>query len=79
MEKFILYVKIDCPFCHKAEDLLTKAGKEYNVVPFDGAQDVLEHMKLAYEHNTVPMVFSSKAKNIQFVGGYTDLVEYLDE
>ena len=49
------------------------------MVPFDGAQDVLEHVKLAYEHNTVPMVFSSKAKNIQFVGGYTDLVEYLDE
>ncbi len=79
MDKFILYVKVSCPYCQKAEDLLTSKSKKYNVVPFDDAQDVLEHMKYTYEHETVPMIFHAQDKSINFVGGYTDLVEYLDE
>ena len=65
MDKFILYVKVSCPYCQKAEDLLTSKSKKYNVVPFDDAQDVL--------------IFHAQDKSINFVGGYTDLVEYLDE
>ena len=79
MEKFILYVKVNCPFCRMAEDLLVEKNKKYNIVPFETAGDVLEHMKYTYDHQTVPMVFHAEEKNIKFVGGYTDLVEYLNE
>lgn len=79
MNKFILYVKVDCPFCHKAEDLLIGSNEEYSIVPFDGAQEVLEHIKCAHDYETVPMIFHVQDKTIKFVGGYTDLVEYLNE
>ena len=79
MNKFILYVKVDCPFCHKAEDLLASNNKEYSIVPFDDAQEILEHMKHAYDYETVPMIFHAQDNLIKFVGGYTDLVEHLNE
>ena len=79
MEKFILYVKVNCQFCQLAEALLLERGKSCVVVPFDSADDVLEHMKFAYDHQTVPMIFHTlPGKGMQFVGGYDSLVEYLD-
>ena len=79
MDKFILYVKVNCPFCRMAEDLLVEKDKEYSIVPFDSAGDVLEHIKHTYDHHTVPIIFHAEGKNIQLVGGYTELVEYLNE
>lgn len=80
MEKFILYVKINCPFCQKAESLLLEKQKNCIVVPFDAAEDVLSHMKFAYDHQTVPMVFHvEESGGMQFVGGYDSLVEFLDD
>ena len=79
MNKFILYVKTSCPFCLKAEELLREKDKEFSVVPFDEHPEVLDHMKWAYSHKTVPMVFHMHGPHIQLVGGYTDLVKYLNE
>ena len=49
------------------------------MVPFDTQLETLAHMKLAYSHETVPMVFRKVDANIEFIGGYTDLEKYLDE
>ena len=78
MNRFILYVKTNCPFCVQAEDLLREKGKEVIIVPFYEQEEILGHMKWAYYHKTVPMVFNMHGPHIQFVGGYTDLVAYLD-
>ena len=78
MNKFILYVMASCPFCHDAEELLRQQNKEFTIVPFDGQGEVLDHIKCAYAHHTVPMIFHMEEKNISFVGGYTDLVTYLN-
>ena len=73
-----MYVKIACPFCEQAENLLIEKGEEYFVIPFDDNLDVLEHLKWAYSYETVPIIFKREGNKIDFIGGYTDLVEYLD-
>ena len=80
-EEYILYVKRACPFCLKAENLLIENGlsDHIKIVPFDDQPDALEHMKWAYSHKTVPIIFHRTGDNIVFVGGYTDLVAYIGE
>tara|TARA_R100001079_G_C4313839_1_gene96238 strand:+ start:165 stop:440 length:276 start_codon:yes stop_codon:yes gene_type:complete len=77
--EFIMYVRTRCPFCLKAEQLLSKSNIKRKVIPFDENQELLEHMKWAYSHKTVPMIFHKSDSEIKFVGGYTDLVSYLEE
>ena len=77
--EFIMYVKTHCPFCYKAEQLLIAENINRKVIPFDDSPDMLEHMKWAYSHSTVPMIFHKNETEIKFVGGYTDLVSYLKE
>lgn len=78
MNKFILYVLSSCPFCQQAEELLQRNNKEFAKVSFDGHVAILDHVKRAYAYHTVPMIFHVKDKDINFIGGYTDLVTYLD-
>jgi len=78
-KKYILYVKASCPYCVDAEKLLSERGQQYTVIPFDNQLDALEHMKWAYSHETVPMIFEKDGNNILFIGGYTDLVLHFDE
>ena len=78
-KKYILYVKTSCPYCVEAEKLLSEKEQEYSIVPFDNQLEALEHMKWAYSHETVPMVFEKDGNNIVFIGGYTELVLYLNE
>ena len=78
-KKYILYVKASCPFFVEAEKLLSDKKEKCIIVPFDDQLEALEHMKWAYSHETVPMVFEKDENNIVFIGGYTDLLEYLNE
>ena len=74
-----MYVKTSCPYCVEAEKLLSDKGQEYSIVPFDTQLEALDHMKWAYSHETVPMIFEKDGSNIVFIGGYTDLLEYFNE
>jgi len=78
MGKYILYVKTSCPYCVQAEDLLASRGERAMVIPFDNDLETLDHMKWAYDHETVPMIFHVVDSDIKFIGGYTELVVYLD-
>ena len=76
--RYILFVRADCPFCTKAQALLGENDLEYKVVDFKPSQDsILNEIKDAYEWSTVPMVFKRDGSSTNFIGGYTDLVEYL--
>ena len=73
-----MFARESCSFCVKAGDLLHKTGADYKVINFEDEQrDVLEEIKKAHDWPTVPMIFYRNADHIEFVGGYTDLVEYL--
>ena len=76
--RYILFSRDSCPFCSKAEELLIKNKMKFDVINFEESQrDVLEKIKEAHQWKTVPMVFAREGNKIDFVGGYTDLVEYL--
>ena len=77
--RYILFIKEDCPFCVKAKALLDEKGLEYKLVNFSGQQEsILQEMKDAYDWKTVPMIFSRVGSVINFIGGFTDLVNSLD-
>ena len=77
--KYILFVKQQCPFCVKAQSLLEEKNLEHNVINFEDSQrDTLQEIKNAYEWATVPMIFCRSGSMTEFVGGYTDLVKFLE-
>ena len=75
MSRYIVFSKPTCPFCAKAKELLEEQGVEYSVVDVG---ESWEQLKEAFRWQTVPMVLEAESDVIfHFVGGYTDLVEYL--
>ena len=78
-KRYILYVKTSCSFCKRAEDLLRERKEEYFVVSFDNQPEALSLLKHAYSYETVPIIFKKQDTQIEFIGGYTDLVNHFDE
>jgi len=77
--RYILFVKDECPFCVKAVELLQQEEKPYNLVQFDeGQRETLKEIKEAHNWSTVPMVFFRNGQDIRFIGGYTDLQQWLE-
>lgn len=75
MSRYIIFCKATCPFCLKAKELLEEQELEYSVVDVGETWDQL---KQAFRWQTVPMILEAESDVIyHFVGGYTDLVEYL--
>ena len=76
---YIVYVRGDCPFCVKAEELLNIKNLNYKIVNFsDDQTELLSEIKDAYSWPTVPMIFRREKNEIEFIGGYTDLEKILD-
>lgn len=77
--KYILYVNSDCPFCKKATELLNEKGENFGVLNLKKRPRVLKELKEIYDWWTVPMVFHRKGTNLEFIGGFTDLSERLND
>ena len=76
--RYILFVKETCPFCVSAVDMLEKKGQDYNTGVFGSDQlGTLEEMKKAYDWATVPMIFKRDGSQIEFIGGFTELMDHL--
>tara|TARA_R100001510_G_C7492116_1_gene99452 strand:+ start:224 stop:466 length:243 start_codon:yes stop_codon:yes gene_type:complete len=76
---YIVYVRGNCPFCVKAEELLNIKNLNYKIVNFsDDQTELLSEIKDAYSWPTVPMIFRREKNEIEFIGGYTDLEKILD-
>jgi len=76
---YIVYVRDNCPFCVKAEELLSTKNLNYKIVNFSADQtQLLSEIKDAYGWTTVPMIFRREKNEIEFIGGYTDLEKILD-
>ena len=76
--KYILYVRADCPFCVKASELLEEKGLNFSTLDLKTRPKVLQEMKNIYEWNTVPMIFRKNGSQIEFIGGFSDLSERLN-
>ena len=69
-----------CPFCLRAKTLLIKKDLPFEYCSVDNSNTLLDYYKMIYKHDTVPMVIQidTESKDEQFIGGYTELKEFLD-
>jgi|TARA_Y100000310_G_scaffold254922_1_gene262134 glutaredoxin len=75
-----LYVKTSCIFCKKAVELLEKHALLHGQTIMDDNEDLLTEVKDRYNWDTVPLILElSQVEGVRFIGGYTDLCEYLGE
>jgi glutaredoxin len=75
--KFRLYTKKNCPFCQMAIQLLSENQKEFECYSLDQQPELLNEIKSTYNWKTVPVVVEITAGQEKFIGGFTDLKEYL--
>jgi len=82
---FKIYALKDCVFCQKAVEELRIRGIHFLYCPMDGPPNgpdivvTLKMIKKKYNWKTVPIIVKVQEEDEEFIGGYTDLVEYLDE
>ena len=81
MRYFIVYGWSDCCFCISSQELLEEKGEHYMMIWLGHDDGLLEHFKNVYEWETVPLVLvadTNKLSDTTLVGGYTDLIQYLE-
>ena len=77
--KFKLYTKTTCPFCHSAQLLLAENNISYECHSLDDRPQLLTEIKEKNNWQTVPLVFDITDGQEKFIGGFTDLQEYLNK
>tara|TARA_B100000287_G_C20089585_1_gene565873 strand:+ start:282 stop:539 length:258 start_codon:yes stop_codon:yes gene_type:complete len=76
---FFLYTTPKCPYCFKAKVLLTEKKIKFVTMELGWDNDTLRRLKEEMDWKTVPMIFELRGRDHKFIGGYTDLVDYLGE
>ena len=80
---FKIYALKSCNYCVKAVNLLITRQLPFFYCPMDGPPDGPEHavtldmIKSKYNWKTVPIIIRVFEDDEEFIGGYTDLFEYL--
>ena len=75
MNKYILYVKNDCSFCHSAVDLLEEKKLDYDLISIGNyPDDLFDSLKEAYSYYTAPMIFERVGDtSYELIGGFLEL------
>ena len=76
--KFRLYTKTSCPYCHAAIKLLSEKQYDFECYGLDKQPQLLTEIKKTYNWETVPLVVDITAGQEKFIGGLSDLKEYLE-
>ena len=77
--KFRLYTTTNCPYCQMAMNLLAEKQKEFECYSLDRQPELLNEIKQTYNWRTVPIVVEITEGREKFIGGFTDLKQYLDK
>jgi hypothetical protein len=79
---YIIYGLKNCEYCKLAVEELRIRGCSFYYFSMDSGSDPdgssLDDIKNRYEWPTVPIVLSCSSSGEQLVGGYVDLVDYLE-
>jgi glutaredoxin len=78
MGKYVVWAKSECSYCQRAQALLLEKGLPHNIILVDQAQALLQEVQQKFNWSTVPVIVEEKNNVEIFVGGFTDLVEYLE-
>lgn len=78
MTKFIIIGSLDCPWCVKAQELLSAFEREYEFKAHPYDSSLIKEAKKTYDHPTIPIVVMEDDRKNQFlIGGYTDLERFI--
>jgi len=77
--KFRLYTKRNCPYCQMAMNLLAEKQKEFECYALDSQPELLQEIQTTYRWKTVPVVVEITEGRERFIGGFTDLQQYLEK
>jgi glutaredoxin len=77
--KFRIYTKQNCPYCQMAISLLAEHQKEFECYALDSQPELLTEIQTTYRWDTVPVIVEITEGHEKFIGGFTDLKEYLDK
>jgi glutaredoxin len=75
---FHIFAKKKCKFCGKATKILESKGLPFVITYTDNAPQALADIKEHCQWKTVPIIFEVIGQDDSFVGGYTELEEYLN-
>ena len=73
-----VWIKMNCPYCVKAQALLLEKQLKHEVFVVDEDPALLESVQKKYDWKTVPVVVEEVEDSENFIGGYTDLLEHLN-
>lgn len=74
-----LFIKVDCPYCREAIELLEEHRESYVVSVVDKCQGYLNMVKRQFGHETVPVILYCKSDGaMDLVGGARELIEFLE-
>jgi glutaredoxin len=73
MIKSVIYTKKSCSYCEEAKSLLELKNIEYRELDVTRPEVLDQLLELVPEAKTVPQIFIEGT----YIGGYTELVEYL--
>ena len=82
---FKIYALRHCVFCKRAIEELRLRSLSFLYCPMDALATIptisvtLEMVKEKYDWPTVPIIVKVTNEDEEFIGGYNDLVEYLDD
>ena len=77
--KFRVYTKSNCPYCQMAVNLLAEQRKQFECYALDSKPELLNEIKGTYHWDTVPIIVEITEGQEKFIGGFTDLKEYLSK
>jgi glutaredoxin len=77
---FIIYGRKSCPWCVKAEELVTAYNLPVEFISIeDGKSEFLTEEMDKRDWNTIPVIFFKRPNEELFLGGYSDLEDILGE
>lgn len=76
---FYLFTIPDCNYCQKAIQLLEDRELDYHVQEEHPESHTFMTIKEQHKWTTAPMIFEMDGQNETFIGGYTDLVNFLGQ
>ncbi len=71
MPEVLMYCTDSCPYCRRADQLLTKKGVTVTKINIEGNQAKLKEMIKRTGRNTVPQIYIGD----RHIGGFDDLAE----
>jgi len=66
-----MYCTETCPYCQRAESLLTKKGVEFKKIDIESDESLFDEMVKRAGRDSVPQIFIDD----RHIGGFDDMVE----